>query len=217
MKHNILFLLTAGMSLLGVTQHVMAVQNGFYLGVDAGVTNLMDKESHSVFPESHQLGDIGASGGGFLGYDFCLSNKTRMAVEIFVDAVGSQTSIKHAGNTYKMNQQYNAGIRLLPAYLFTSSTMGHVILGYANSRFQIKDNGVYGLINTNYNQGGFQTGLGLATEVQNNFFVRVDALYTMYSSSTHQGAGLVDAPAVQSYTNRFSTLAGEVGLYYEFC
>lgn len=219
MKYTILIPLTVSIGLLSFNESAVAtvaMQNGFYLGVDVGAANLMDKESHSVNAESHQLGDVGVVGGGFFGYDHCLTQKTRIAIEGFIDALGSQTSIQHAGNTYKMNQQYNAGVRLLPAYLFTPYTLGHLILGYANGRFQIKDNGVYGLVNTRYNKSGFQTGLGLATALPHNFLIRLDALYTLYGSNTNRGTGLPGAPASQFYTNRFSQLAGELALYYKF-
>lgn len=190
-------------------------KNGFYIGADIGVADLMNKESHSVMPESHQLSDIGAVGGIFIGYDYGFNHYLRGALEGFVDATGLNTSIQHASNTYKMKQYYNIGIRVLPEYVFTPFTVGHVILGYVNGRFNINDNGVYGLINTNYNRNGFQVGLGVTTAVRSNIFLRLDALYDAYTSNTNQGVGLTTP--TQLYTNRFSQLAGEFAVIYKWC
>jgi opacity protein-like surface antigen len=204
--------LAAKMPIVGTS---LITQNGFYIGADVGAADFMDKESHTVTPESHQLGSIGAVGGIFIGYDYGLNNKVRLAVEGFADATDLNTSLQHASNTYKMDQDYNLGLRLLPEYVFTPFTVGHVILGYANGRFHINDNGVYGLINTSYNQSGFQTGLGVTTALKNNIFIRLDALYDTYPSKTNQGVGLTSP--TQSYSNRFSQLAGEFSVIYKIC
>ncbi len=192
----------------------LITQNGFYVGGDMGAADFMDKESHSVNPESHQLGAVGAVGGGVIGYDYGINNNYRVAIEGFIDANNLNANIKHAPSTYKMSQQYNIGVRLLPEYVFTPYTVGHFIVGYANGRFTINDNGVYGFINTSYNQSGFQTGAGLTTVLIKNIFVRLDALYTSFPSSTKQGVGL--STPTQNYTNRFSQLAGEFAVIYKF-
>jgi hypothetical protein len=196
-------------------QSSLMTTNGFYVAGAVGAANLMTKESHSVAPESHQLGSLGPVGDIFVGYDYGFNNQVRLAAEGFVEAANQSASISHGANTYKMEQDYNLGVRLLPEYVFTPFTVGHVILGYVNGRFHINDNGVYGVINTTYHQGGFQTGAGFATAIQKNIFIRLDALYDTYPSSTHTGIGLTTP--TQSYTNRFSQLAGELALIYKFC
>src|SRR3990167_2261668 len=213
MRYKVLALL-ASMMFAGVAQ-AAHTDNGFYLGVDAGAANLMDKESHSVASESHQLAAAGPVFGAYLGYDYGITNTFRLALEAFLDATLMQTSIQHAPNTYNMNQLYNMGIRLLPAYVFTAETTGHFIVGYTNGRFKIKDNGVYGMVNSTYNTCGLQFGFGADTALINNFFVRLDALYDIYNSDTKTGTGLAPA-ASQFYTNRFSQLAGELSVYYKF-
>jgi opacity protein-like surface antigen len=210
MQNKILTLI----ALLGISNTAFAA-NGFYIGASAGAADFMNKESHSVAPESHQLGSIGAVGGLFGGYDVDLNNWARLGIEGFVEATSLSTSISHAANTYQMNEDYNFGIRLLPEYVFSQATVGHIILGYVNGRFRIQDNGVYGIINTTYHQSGMQTGLGISTALQNNFFIRLDALYDAYASTTNTGTGLTTP--TQSYTNRFSQLAGELGILYKFC
>lgn len=195
---------------------VPSKKNSFYIGIDAGAADLMNKESHSVNPESHNLGVIGPVAGAYAGYDFGIVSQFRAAVEIFLDVTDLQTRIVHDNNTYRMYQYYNTGIRLLPAYVFEPQTTAHLIFGYANGRFKIKDNGVYGLVSDSYNSGGYQVGMGFDTQLQEHFFVRLDALYNSYGSTTKQGTGLTGAGSTQSYTNRFSQLAGELSLYYRF-
>lgn len=197
-----------------VIQPSSMTMNGFYIGGMLGAANLMNKESHAVMPESHQVGSVGAVGGLFAGYDYGLNNWARLAIEGFFEVPDQNINISHASNTYTMTQDYNLGLRLLPEYVFTPSTVGHIILGYVNGRFHINDNGVYGTINTAYHQGGIQTGLGLTTTLQNNLFIRLDALYDAYASATNTGTGLTTP--TQSYTNRFSQLAGELGVIYKF-
>ncbi len=220
MKNKILVAFAASLVLLNVTavhaDNALAMQNGFYVGVDAGAANLMNKESHSGNPESHQLGAFGPVAGVYAGYDYGMTCQYRIAVEAFLDETWSQMQIEHAGNSYKMNQLYHFGARLLPEYVFTSTTFGHIILGYTNGRFNVKDNGVYGFINSSYNTNGFQTGIGFDTVLINNFFIRLDGLYDMYSSNTQYGTGLNGTGSAQAYTNRFSQLAGELSIYYKF-
>lgn len=197
-----------------VMETSVITKNGFYIAGDIGAADLMTKESHSVAPESHQLGSIGAVGGAFVGYDYGFNNRVRFAVEGFIEAANQSASISHGSNTYTMQQDYNLGVRVLPEYVFTPFTVGHIILGYVNGRFHINDNGVYGIINTAYHQSGFQAGAGFTTAVWNNILFRLDALYDAYPSNTSTGVGLTTA--TQGYTNRFSQFGGEFAVVYKF-
>lgn len=193
----------------------LLTQNGFYVAGDIGAADFMTKESHSVTPESHQLGSVGGVGGIFAGYDYGINCAIRLAVEGFADVTDLNTNLQHSPNTYEMRQYYNIGLRLLPEYVFTPFTVGHFIVGYTNGRFNINDNGVYGLVNSTYNLSGIQTGLGFTTALQNNIFIRLDGLYDSYPSHTSQGVGL--STPTQMYTNRFSQLGGELSVIYKFC
>lgn len=213
MRKKILAIFITGFTLSAA--NIVNAQNNFYVGVDAGAADLMNKESHSVNPESHNLGALGPVAGIYAGYAYSVTSQYQIAIEAFLDGVWLQTEIQHANNTYKMNQFYNVGVRLLPAYAFTPYTFGHLILGYANGRFRIKDNGVYGFINSSFNLSGFQAGFGFDTVLTNNFFIRLDALYDIYSSITKTGTGLTTG-SIQNYTNRFSQLGGELSVLYKF-
>jgi opacity protein-like surface antigen len=218
-KKIILFLLKSVICFLSLSNYVLAQAvlqpNSFYIGGDIGAANFMNKESHSVQSESHQLGSMGAFGGIFVGYDFGVMRAIRVAIEAFADTTDLETSLKHSANTYKMEQDYNLGLRILPEYVFTPFTIGHLIFGYVNGRFHINDDGVYGFINKSYNRSGFQAGLGMTTVFTNAISIRLDALYDGYSSSTNQGVGL--STSTQLYTNKFSQLAGELSVIYKFC
>ncbi len=210
------FLLTSSLANAGsMGNEQFFNHNGFYVAGEIGAAGLVDKESHSASPESHQLGALGIIGGGYIGYDYFINNKYDLALEFFADATGLNAAIAHEPSTYQRNQSYDIGVRALPGYAFTPSTSGHVILGYTNAAFNISDNGDYGYINTSYNVNGFQTGLGLTTLLKDNFSLRLDAIYDIYASKTKAGAGLT-AGTIQLYTNVFSTLAGELSLIYKF-
>lgn len=191
------------------------IRNGFYVAGEIGTAGFVDKESHYSSPETHQLGAIGIIGGGYVGYEYGLSNTLGLALEFFADATGLNAAITHEPFTYHHSQSYDLGVRVLPKYAFTPMTSGHVILGYTNGKFNISDNGVYGLIKTGYNKSGFQTGLGFTTVVNDSFSMRVDAIYDIYGSQKNTGLGLT-AGTLQVYKNTFSTLAGELSLIYKF-
>ncbi len=196
-------------------ENTRLIQNGFYLAGEIGTASLVDKESHSLLPETHQLGSSGIIGGGYLGYEYGISDYCGLSLEFFADATGFNAAITHEPFTYHHNQSHDIGVRVLPEYAFTPETTGHIILGYSNGQFNISDNGVYGYIDNSFTTNGFQTGLGFTTLLRDNFSLRFDAIYDIYASETRSGAGLT-AGTTQLYTNAFSTLAGELSLIYKF-
>lgn len=192
-------------------------QSGFYVGGDIGLSNLLDTESHTTLPESHQLSSTGIVGGGLLGYDYALREKIVLGVEGFINANGLNTAISRTTTAYKQNSRYNWGVRVLPKYLFTSNTDGHLLIGYTQAKFNLNDNGVYGLLNTGFNKSGFQGGLGFTNTLKHNLLIRLDALYSIYSKSSNIGTGSnLNASVNQVYKNQFSTLEGDVSLIYKF-
>lgn len=197
----------------------VAVTNGIYVAGDIGFANMVDSERHVTYPLSHQLGNTGVIGGGYVGYDYGLKDKLRVSIEGFIDGSGINSRLLHTADntTYKQTVNYNAGIRLLPEYVFTPYTLGHVIFGYTNANFNIKDNGAYGYIDTGFNKSGFQTGLGFTTAVKGSVLLRMDALYSIYGRQTNFGTALTPTDPPQKYMNRFALLGGEVSLIYKFC
>jgi hypothetical protein len=189
--------------------------NGLYIAGNLGLQNLFDNESHTLYPEQHQLSALGIIGGGFIGYDYSLGRNTAVAFEFFSDATGTNTSISHPPSTYSMNQRYDIGLRLLPEYSMSDSTVAHVFLGYVNGNFSIVDNGVYGTISTIFNSSGLQTGIGFTTAVTEHIMTRVDMIYNLYLSDSNKGVFLVP-PARQTYNNQFNALIGQFALLYKW-
>ncbi len=195
----------------------LLARSGFYVGGDIGLANLIDAESHSVLPESHQLSATGIVGGGLLGLDYALRDKLVFGIEGFINANGLNTAITHPPLSYKQNARYNWGVRVLPKYLFTSNTDGHLLIGYTQAHFNLSDNGVYGLLNSNLNKSGFQGGLGFTVATMHNLLVRLDGLYSIYANSSIIGNGSnLSSSTNQIYKNQFSTLEGDVSLIYKF-
>ena len=190
------------------------VRGGFYIAGDIGASGFIDKEQHFSNPETHQEGAMALIGGGYLGYRTNFLTTYHLALEVFADATGSNSTITHVPFTYRQRQRYDVGVRVLPEYSFTPKTTAHVILGYTNGRFHITDNGVYGFINAGVNKSGFQTGIGFSTAFTDCLALRMDALYSIYGSQTNIGNGLT-AGSVQVYRNTFSNLAGELSLVYQ--
>ncbi|NBX84873.1 MAG: hypothetical protein EBQ95_04595 [Gammaproteobacteria bacterium] len=207
------FIATAGS--IGPIQNSILLKDGFYLAGSLGVMNLQDRFNHSYNPEAHQLSSTGILGGGYGGYDYGMTDKFRIAIEGFIDAVGVTTSISHPPYSLNASQKYQAGGRILPEYIFSKNIVGHWIFGYVNGRFNFMDNGVYGYANSGFNKNGFQTGLGFTTILQDNILVRLDGFYNIFSSQTTVGPS-TSPPAYQTYQNAFGNLIGEISLIYKF-
>lgn len=188
--------------------------NGFYIAGNLGLENLLDNESHTLYPEKHELGALGILGGGFIGYDYAFGAQATLALEFFADAIGAQTSIGHTPSRYTMNEQYDLGFRLLPKYRFNEDATAHLILGYVNGHFSIADNGVYGVVASNFNSSGFQTGFGFTTTLTTHLMTRLDMLYNLYASNSSAGS-YITPPARQTYQNQFNTLIGQLSLVFK--
>lgn len=191
--------------------------DGLYLGANVGVANLLDDASWLINPEDHDLGTIGIIGGGFIGYDYSITDQVKIGLELFANANGLNTSIRHyiTETAYTVHSRYNGGLRLLPGYQCSPDTVLHLILGYSNAQFEIKDN-LYGYLDKTYNKSGFQSGLGLTSSLIGGLSIRLDALYTTYAGQSSTGLSLVNGSLYQYYTNDFSTLEGDLSLVYKF-
>ncbi len=192
--------------------------NHFYVGGMLGASSLADEEStNTPLYDKHTLGASGFTGGVLAGYNYHLRNQWWLALEAFLNGV----SINIADNqnyapqsSYTVNMRYNTGLRILPAYAFSPSTSGHLILGYASGSFKINDNGNYGIINKTFSRGGLQAGVGLQTALSQHVDLRADALYTSYGSQSSNGVTTSTPPATQSYRNNLSTLEAGLALVY---
>ncbi|PJD93056.1 MAG: hypothetical protein CK424_03385 [Legionella sp.] len=201
------------------SENTPASYDGFYAGATLGLSNLTNKEQHIITPESHQLGSLGILGGGFVGYDYHINEIFNIGLEGFGNATGLNVSIQHdtQGTSYTTNSHYQAGLRVLPGYQFSPSMQGHIILGYSNAHFQVKDSGNYGYINTDFHKNGLQGGLGWTTQIIQGFEIRVDMMYTAFGSQSSTGTGLPSSGVPQQvYTNDFNTLEGDLSLVYKF-
>lgn len=145
----------------------------FYLGGSIGAVGLIDKEkTNNPIVDIHHLSTAGILGGPLLGYEF-MHDRWKLGIEGFFNGTGlklyaNQNYAPQA--SYQVKMFYNTGIRILPSYELTPKTSGHIILGYSNASFHIKDNGNFGLISNRFSKNGFQSGLGLRTCLSNHFF-----------------------------------------------
>ena len=201
---------------LGSTPYL---DQGFYLGGNIGIHNLNDKESTTSPPAQHQLGATGILGGGLLGYDFNVNEQLTLGAEWFMNAVGNSVAAEQfytPVSSYTAKMRYEIGARLLPSYILSPRTRGHLILGYSNGNFTLHDNGDFGFIDKQFSQNGFQVGLGAMTSLltYRSFFLRGDLIYTIYAANTALGIGTQNQS--QTYENNFSTLTGNLTLTYKF-
>ncbi len=206
---------------MGAYDDALVAYDGFYAGATIGLSNLLDKEHHQVNPESHQLGSLGPTGGGFLGYEYPMTDWFNLGIEGYGNANGLNAAINYTeSNTavsYKVGSRYDAGARFVLGYPLSATVQPHVMLGYACAQFFVRDNGDYGIINTSFLANGFQSGFGWSGTFWQGFSLRLDMLYTLYATNTSNGVGLPGSGSpTQTYTNGFSTLEGDLSLVYKF-
>lgn len=194
--------------------------NSFYLGANIGIASLTDKETtYNPIRDLHFLSSSGIVGGVLLGHDFTLCNRFKLGAEGFINAtnVNLDDNQNYAPiSSYTVKMRYNLGFRVLPGYEVIPGMVWHTILGYSYSQFSINDNGNYGIIDTHFNKGGFQFGLGLTTSLCRNIFIRTDLVYTNYSSQTSNGTTTSVPATIQAYHNDLATLEGNFSLIYKF-
>lgn len=228
-------LFTAHAAVAG-TMGTQVPYDGFYIGADVGLANIDVKEfalaNSLTKPETHHLGDLGFVGGGVLGYDYSINDQFKLGIEGFINGNTAEAKAIHDFNSTVMaaKARYNAGVRVLPGYLFTPETNGHIILGYTNAGYRVTDNGVYGFVDNQFNLNGFQAGLGMTANLTPNVSLRLDAIYSTYGSQDSIGTmyTAVDGPAgagsgvgpangiANVYHNTFQTLEGNLTLIYKF-
>lgn len=192
--------------------------DGVYVGADIGLSNLLDKVSHVNASQTLQLGSLGIVGGGFIGYDYSISDRVKLGAEFFGQANGLNTSVQYfnPSSTYQLSSRYSLGVRVLPGYEFLPGAVGHVILGYSNTQFKIQDNGAYGFLTETMHKSGFQSGLGFLVAVTPSFLVRFDGTYTNFTSQSNKGLTATYPQQYQYYTNDFSLFSGELSVIYKF-
>src|SRR3990167_11524221 len=138
-------ILLLGAIALSIVQNVYA--DAVYVGGGGGGRSLHDKLIATNV--SLDAGNLGFIGGIFLGYRFDLPEHYKLAFELFgngstaranMSGVDLNTNTSTTGNAY-VKSRYNYGIRALPAYMLTSDTDMHLLLGYVRDdiRFNATD------------------------------------------------------------------------------
>ena len=219
---SILALLLGSASLFaGTMGAVESVESydGIYIGGTLGVSNLTNQLKINKFSgvETHDLGGTSVTGGGLFGYDYSFTDMLKLGAEVYVYGNGNQNANSlhnYNGTFYASQETYNWGIRLLPGIEFSSSAVGHIILGYTGAKFKTTDNGAYGYLNNDFYLSGFQSGLGLTNYVTKNLFVRVDGLYTMFGKEKNNGIA-TNLASIANYAASLSTLEANLTLGYK--
>ncbi|OJW47210.1 MAG: hypothetical protein BGO67_02825 [Alphaproteobacteria bacterium 41-28] len=190
--------------------------DGFYIGGQVGVSSLKTKERTSNPNETHHFGDTKFAGGGLVGYDLSCQ-KFKLGAEFVFNGSGTKAKAIHHFNNTKitLKNNYMWGFRALPGYEVTPGTVAHILVGYANGHFKLKDNGTYVITNRKFHKSGFQAGVGLKTLIACNFVLRVDALYTIYGSKSYAAPHTGDLTA-DRIKNKPSAFEGFVSLIYKF-
>ncbi len=104
-------------SLAAQIKPVSAFHNGLYLGTTIGVSNFQAQASNVLLPEFHTLGSTGIIGGGVFGYNYGITDRIKLGLEVFFNFTNLNTSALHFRTTslvYRVTSKYEAGFRVLP-------------------------------------------------------------------------------------------------------
>ena len=228
---------------------------GIYVGIGVGGISL-DAETNGAgnittdgvltdTSNSVNAGNQGVNGSIFGGYAWTFSNKLFLAGEIFgtltnvpVDAVGNSNtdtdpSLNQATDTTDVSMRLKGtyGVRLLPGYQVTQSTVVYGLVGY--SRADIDSSATHTLSvtpaggdttsfessNSDSNWfNGLQLGVGSMVKVAEHVALRGDIIWTGYQSQTIQSGGVsnADGSSAGSISATPTTLEGNVSLVYMF-
>lgn len=193
--------------------------DGFYVGGDIGISDF-NTSITTFYPSStHHLASTGIVGGALVGYDYTVPtlDRFKIGIEFLANAAGLNVkSSTNSNNNMTGNSRYNLAPRVLPGFLFYDKVVGHVIIGYTNGNFNLDDTGVNGFVNKTANLSGFQIGLGMKTELVQDFTLRLDAVYSIYQSLSATGGTNNNLYSFQKYTLEPSTLEGNLILIYKF-
>ena len=213
--------LTTAMSALACTPKFSAdepvfLQGTFYAGLDVGVANLMDQMTVSPAYAATRPQGVGVVAGGLFGYNGPITERASLGLEGFINANGLNAATIYPETSYRVNSRYNAGFRVLPTYQFMRCSNAHLILGYANARLELTDNGTWGFLHSIFNKSGYQLGAGFTHQLHPRLALRLDGLYTGYSGQTNPATPLRGSMIAPWYKNQFSTVEANVSALLSF-
>ena len=108
------------------------------------------------------------------GYGGPLNDVYGLDVEVFAAA---GTIDNHPSNS-KLKNTPNAGLSILPSFLFGTQSFGFARLGLITASFSAEDS----------NTWGAQAGLGVETPIVRSVHIRAEYIYTAYENVSMQGS-----------------------------
>ncbi len=210
----------------------------------------------SVNLDNADGGNYGLNSYLLVGYGWTFPNKVFLGGEIFgnltnvpvsvnanvngqgaTDGIVTADAAGNASGTINQTLQNVYGIRLLPGYQVTPSSVVYGIIGYARAHTNTSAGGagggdlaigdlvdetgsVGGSVSSSYNYNGLQLGLGSMISVTDHIALRADLIWTGYESQTLTSGSYTDPNglgAVQgSLSSQPTTLEADVGVIYMF-
>ena len=232
----------------GMMQESAPSNHGVYLGIGAGGIGFESQVTHSGsttivdqgFSDSVDGGNYGLNGYLLAGYAWTFPNKVFLAGEIFGTltnapvtinttqtwpGVGGATNSDNANVGIKLDGTY--GVRLLPGYQVTPSSVVYGIIGYSradtstSSTLSINADGEVANQSTSdsFWFNGLQLGLGSMISVTDHIALRGDLIWTGYQSQTIAGGSTTTASGnviQDTVTAQPTTIEADVGLIYMF-
>lgn len=169
----------------------------FYAGVDIS----RDRGHYEYTDTDVAASGEGIDGGLFVGYGMTFMDRYYLGLEGFGDISSNDAKLS---STLKFEQNWSAGVSLMPGIKVTDSTLLFARVGWINSEFKLKDDtGV--LDSKERNLNGIQAGLGMEVMCTQNIGLRGEwdwSHYEKYKTSvagTGVEAGLFDHPTVDQF------------------
>ena len=213
----------AGGDIVPVAPALADSWSGFYVGLQAGgnwgdADVDMDRAGTKVFSKS--LDPDGWNGGIYAGYNWLLTDNWLVGVEgdwSYVDADDKAGVLRfgvNLGDTYKVEQDWDASLRLRAGKVIDDTWMPYVTGGVAWAKVK----GTYDFVGVGSDSDsqtmtGWTIGAGIEMKIDENWHARIQYRYTDYGDDdfTHNIGG-TDYKANIDY----NTHMVQVGISYRF-
>jgi outer membrane immunogenic protein len=188
--------------------------SGFYVGVGVGAgANVAEISGLALSGVSLDgIGGEGVFGELTVGYDYMVSPRFLFGALADVHYSNIETRVEGTGFDASASDTYGFDLGLRAGYLFTPSTLGYVLGGYAWQKGELEVSGMGGG-SIDADRDGYFVGVGVETAIASNWTLKTEYRFTQFGTDNvleDLGApdGIIDSD-VSSHTFR-------VGANYRF-
>jgi outer membrane immunogenic protein len=159
--------------------------SGFYIGVGVGAGANVAELSTLILPglSLDGIGGEGVFGELTVGYDYLVAPRFLVGALADVHYSNIETRLEIpllGGLDATASDTYGFDVGLRAGYLFTPSTLGYVLGGYAWQKGEIEVSGLGGGGEIDSDRDGYFVGVGVETAIANNWTLKTEYRFTQF-------------------------------------